>query len=183
VPSTLTLRHFRDLVWLLLLSASCREPASYAREAVNRGASVALTDAHTATPARIDAGEKVEGQDWPPLSPGVWEMTTAIAIGDRPTKKATEKSRSCADPSWLFAGYWGPGIVEKGGCQFSSWRISAVEYRIASECVVRHVGVARLSGNIVLDGHDAFQMKAELIEGKKHIHITQAGRRLAGCNQ
>ena len=140
-------------------------------------------DASASDTASVDAASKVEGQEWPPIAKGVWQMTSLVSIGARKPKKSTEKAHACTDPSLLFAGYWGPGIVERVGCQFSSWRTSANHYRIASACRVRNVGVARLTGTVVVDSPDSFQMEAELVEGTKHIRIVQTGRRISDCSE
>jgi hypothetical protein len=108
-------------------------------------------------------------------------MSSLVSIDARNPKKAIEKVRSCTDTSWLFVGYWGPGIVERGGCQFRSWRLSAGRYKITSQCMVRRVGVARSTGTVVMENPDGFQLEAELVEGAKHIRISQTGRRISGC--
>ncbi len=138
-------------------------------------------DASSSETASADAASKVEGQEWPQIAKGVWQMTSLVSVGARKPKKSTETAHACTDPSWLFAGYWGPGIVERVGCQFSSWHTSANQYRIESACRVRRVGVARLAGTVVVGSPDSFQMEAELVEGTKHIRIAQTGRRISDC--
>jgi hypothetical protein len=131
----------------------------------------------------VGIGGGSEGQDWPKIAKGEWQMTSLVSMGAQKPKKSTEKAHACTDPSWLFAGYWGPGIVEQGGCQFSSWRISDNHYKIASICMVRRVGAAHLTGTVVVENADNFQMEAELVEGTKHIRIVQTGHRISDCSQ
>jgi hypothetical protein len=125
--------------------------------------------------------EKIEGQEWPQLTKGVWQLTNSVAIGEQKAKISTLKSEACTDPSWLFATYFGPGTLDRGGCQFSAWQTTTNQYRIETVCMVRRVGASRLKGTIVVDNTDKFRMEAELIEGKKHIHIAQTGHRISNC--
>lgn len=140
-------------------------------------------DASPSETAGVDAASKVEGQEWPQIAKGVWQMASLVSVGAHKPKKSTEKAHACTDPTWLFAGYWGPGIVERVGCQFSSWCTSANHYKVTSACRVRNVGVAHLTGTVVLDNPDSFQMEAELVEGTKHIRIVQTGHRISDCGQ
>ncbi len=128
-----------------------------------------------------DSAEKIEGQEWPQLAKGVWQLANSVAVGGQKTKSSTLKSEACTDPTWLFATYWGTGTLEPGGCQFSSWQTSPNHYRIETVCMVRRVGSARMKGVITVETPDKFRMEAELIEGKKHIRIAQAGQRISNC--
>jgi len=128
-----------------------------------------------------DATEKIDGQEWPPVAKGVWQLTSTTAIGDGKPRSSTQKSQACADPSWLFATYWGTGTLERGGCQFSSWRTSAHQFRLESVCKVRKLGSAHMKGTVVLESPDKFRMEGELSEGKKRVRVTQVGQLVARC--
>lgn len=128
-----------------------------------------------------DSAEKIEGQEWPQLAKGVWQLTNSVAVDEQKEKNSTLKSEACTDPSWLFATYWGPGTLEPGGCQFSAWQTSPNHYRIETVCMVRRVGSARMKGVITVETPDRFRMEAKLIEGKNHIRIAQTGQRISNC--
>jgi len=132
-------------------------------------------------PVGSTTAEKIEGQEWPQLTKGAWQLTNSVAIGDQKAKISILKSEACADPSWLFATYFGPGTLDRGGCQFSAWRTSTNQYRIETVCMVRRVGAARLNGTIVVENPYKFRMEAELLEGKKRIHIAQTGQLVSNC--
>ena len=132
-------------------------------------------------PVGSTTAEKIEGQEWPQLAKGVWQLTNSVAIGEQKAKISTLTSEACADPSWLFATYFGPGTLDHGGCQFSAWQTSTNQCRIETVCMVRRVGAGRLNGTIVVENPDKFRMEAELFEGKKHIRIAQTGQRISNC--
>ncbi len=125
--------------------------------------------------------EKIDGQEWPHLASGVWQLTNTVTTDKQKAKTSTLKSEACTDPSWLFATYFGPGTVERGGCQFNSWQTTTTHYRIETACMVRRVGVARMKGAIVVETPRDFRMEAELLEGKKHIQIAQVGKWKSNC--
>jgi hypothetical protein len=125
--------------------------------------------------------EKIDGQDWPQLASGVWQLTNTVTAEKQKAKTSTLKTEACTDPSWLFATYFGPGTVERGGCQFNSWQTSTNRYRIETACMVRRVGVARMKGAIVVETPREFSMEAELLEGNKHIKIAQVGKWMSSC--
>jgi hypothetical protein len=145
------------------------------------GASGRSAGGGPSAPAVSTTAEKIEGQEWPQLAKGVWQLTNSVAIGEQKAKISTLKSEAYADPSWLFATYFGPGALERGGCQFGAWQTSTNQYRIETVCMVRRVGAGRLKGTIVVENPDKFRMEAELLEGKKHIHIAQTGQRISNC--
>jgi hypothetical protein len=125
--------------------------------------------------------DKVDGQEWPQLATGVWQLTNIVTTGGRKPKTSTLKTEACTDPSWLFATYFGPETLERKGCQFSSWQTSPDHYRIETVCMVRRVGASRMKGTIVVENANGFRMEAELLEGKKRIQIVQAGKWIANC--
>ncbi len=124
----------------------------------------------------------VDGQEWPRLATGVWKLTNTVTTGSRKAKTSTLKTEACTDPSWLFSTYFGRGILERQGCQFSSWQTSSDHYRIETACRVRHVGASRTKGTVVVENPHGFRMEAELLEGTKQIQIVQTGKWIANCN-
>jgi hypothetical protein len=133
-------------------------------------------------PAGADATEKIDGQDWPPVAKGIWQLTSTTAVGEGKPKTSTQKTRACTDPSWMFATYWGTGTLERAGCQFSSWKTSDNQFRLESVCKVRKVGTARMRGTVVLESPDKFRLEGEVSEGKKRIRITQTGQLVSSCS-
>lgn len=110
---------------------------------------------------------EIDGQEWPLLAKGVWQLNSTVASGDQKAKSSTQRAEACTDPVWLFATYWGTGTVEREGCQFSSWQLSPTRYRLETICMVRHVGMARMNGTVAVENRNGFRMEAEWIEGKK----------------
>jgi hypothetical protein len=133
-------------------------------------------------PAGTDPTEKIDGQDWPPVAKGIWQLTSTTAVGEGKPKTSTQKTQACTDPSWMFATYWGTGVLERAGCQFSSWKTSGNQFRLESVCKVRKVGTARMKGTVVLGSPDKFRLEGEVSEGKKRIRITQIGQLVSSCS-
>jgi hypothetical protein len=128
-----------------------------------------------------DAIEKIDGQEWPPIARGGWQLTSTTAAENGKPKISTRKTQACSDPSWMLATYWGTGILERRGCQFRSWKISANQFRLESVCRVRRLGSAHMKGTVVLETPDKFRIEGELSEGKRRVRITQVGQLVSSC--
>src|SRR5262249_18420882 len=59
-------------------------------------------------------------QEWPQVKAGVWEIAGSWTPRQGKAKKWKESTSQCEDPTALFKGYWGNGIVERAGCRFES---------------------------------------------------------------
>jgi hypothetical protein len=118
---------------------------------------------------------------WPPIKPGVWELSASRTLTDRKTQSWKRQSRSCDDPTLLFKGYWGLGILEKAGCQYRSVKVSEGQFKITSECMIRGAGRATSEATVVLKEDREFQMTVHVNEGQQVYKITENGVRVADC--
>ena len=58
--------------------------------------------------------------EWPQVKAGVWEIAGSWTPRQGKVKTWKENTSQCEDPTALFQGYWGDGIVERAGCRFQS---------------------------------------------------------------
>jgi hypothetical protein len=75
------------------------------------------------------------------------------------------------------------GIVEEAGCRYGAAQTAPNQFKVTSECMVRHVGVARTQAIVKIVGDGEFEMTAEVSEGKKTYRASQVGRRRSDCPQ
>ena len=126
--------------------------------------------------------DPVAPQEWPPVRHGIWAVEGKYAKPGGKVARWKEKTSQCTDPSALFQGYWGRGIVEAGGCRFQSKKLSDTQFTVVAECMVRRVGVARSESTVTLKNAEAFDMNIVLREGKKISKVSQSGRWLSNCS-
>src|SRR5438128_777077 len=119
---------------------------------------------------------------WPPVKPGLWELKSQRTLPNGKTQSWTGTSKQCHDPSGLFRGYWGLGILEKAGCRYQAAQLSARTFRVASRCVVRGVGIATSEAIVAVHGEGDFDMQVHVDEGSQHYRARQAGCRIAECS-
>ena len=125
--------------------------------------------------------EPAHDQQWPQLTPGVWELETTWTPAKGKARQRKESATACQEPAALLQGYWGTGIVERAGCRFQSTKIADAEFRVISECAVRRVGIARSESTVSLDGAAKFSMKVRHREGRLVTMIEQTGHWVASC--
>jgi hypothetical protein len=123
----------------------------------------------------------IRKQDWPQVKPGIWEIEEQSLGSNGKSKQWTGKMSQCHDPIGLFQGYWGKGIVERGGCRFQSTKVSDAKFKVTTECMVRHVGVATSEAVVTLKGDRAFVMKVSHREGRRTTTIDQTARWRSAC--
>ena len=77
--------------------------------------------------------------------------------------------------------YWGLGIVGEAGCRYEAAKVSREQFKITSECMVRHAGVARSNATAIVKTEGEFEMQIEVVEGKKVYRGSQIGHRRSAC--
>jgi hypothetical protein len=122
-----------------------------------------------------------QSQHWPRVKPGIWEIEARWTGANGKMKQWKDKTSQCHDPEALFQGYWGQGIVERGGCRFRSTQISATKFQVTTECMVRNAGVATSEGIVSVEGDRAFTMTIRHREGKRIATIDHSGHWLSSC--
>jgi hypothetical protein len=126
-------------------------------------------------------GDSKAREDWPTLQSGIWETECTRTLPSGKTQHWNQKVSHCRDATELLRGYWGLGLVEEAGCRYEAEKISTDQFKITSECMVRHAGVAKSSATAVVKNADAFEMRVDVIEGKKVYHGAQTGHRRSAC--
>ena len=121
--------------------------------------------------------------DWPPIKHGIWKIDTTRVFPNGKAKRSSRSFSACSDTRYLFMGYWGGGIVEIEGCQYTATRVTGEKFRIVTECIVR--GLARPSHaetEVTLRAPDAFELKGTVREKKKTYGVTEIGGRISDCS-
>ena len=119
--------------------------------------------------------------EWPQVKAGVWEIAGSWTPRQGKVKTWKENTSQCEDPTALFQGYWGDGIVERAGCRFQSERVSATEFIVTARCEIRRVGVAISRSRVVVNDDKNFRMETELREGKVITKSSQIAHWLSEC--
>jgi hypothetical protein len=122
-----------------------------------------------------------ESGRWPSVEPGVWELREARTLASGKTLQWRERVRHCTDPTELFRGYWGPGVLDRAGCRYRSNEIQPGTFKVTSECMVRNAGVAMSDATVVVTDSKTFTMKISITEGKRRYGAEQEGRRTSSC--
>lgn len=125
--------------------------------------------------------EEPSPQEWPQVKPGIWEIEANWTRRNGRPGHWKEKTSQCHQPVDMFQGYWGEGIVERGGCRSQSTKVSENEFKVTTECMVRHIGVATSEAVVTLTGDANFVMEVRHREGKRISKISHAGRWLSSC--
>jgi hypothetical protein len=125
--------------------------------------------------------EERSPQEWPQLKPGIWEIEANWARRDGRPGHWKANSSQCHEPADLFQGYWGEGIIERGGCRSQSTKLSENEFKVTTECMVRRVGVATSEAVVKVSDDSSFVMEIRHREGKHVSKISHAGRWLSSC--
>jgi Protein of unknown function (DUF3617) len=120
---------------------------------------------------------------WPPVKPGLWELKSQRTLPNGKTQSWTRTSKQCHDPSGLFRGYWGLGILEKAGCRYQAAQLSGKTFSVASRCVVRGVGISTSEAIVTVHGDDEFDMQVHVDEGSRQYRARQAGCWIAECSE
>lgn len=132
-------------------------------------------------PLRGAAPDASAAQQWPALRAGVWETESTRTLPSGKTQAWKDVISECHDPAEMVRGYWGLGIVEAAGCQYEAARTAPDEFRVTSECMVRHAGVARSVATVKTKDNDAFEMTVKVVEGRKVYRATHVGHRRSDC--
>ena len=140
-----------------------------------------LSLALSLAPANGGTGDSKVHEDWPTLQSGIWETECTRTLPSGKTQHWNQKVSHCRDATELLRGYWGLGLVEEAGCRYEAEKISADQFKITSECMVRHAGVAKSTATAVVGNADTFEMRVDVIEGKKVYHGAQTGHRRSAC--
>ncbi len=140
----------------------------------------ALTPAVSLSSRGAAADASVHEQ-WPTLRPGIWETESKRTLPGGKTQTWKDVISECHDPTELVRGYWGLGIVEAAGCRYEAVQTVPGEFRVTSECMVRHAGVARTEATVKTKGGDDFEETAKVVEGHKIYRGSQTGHRRSDC--
>jgi hypothetical protein len=132
-------------------------------------------------PSNGTAGDSRPGDNWPVIQSGIWETECTRTLPNGKTQHWSEVVSECGDATELLRGYWGLGAVEAAGCRYDAVKVSADQFKITSECMVLHAGVARSSAIALVKSGGAFEERVDVFEGKKVYHGLQIGRRRAAC--
>ena len=132
-----------------------------------------------ATFASADATAVTE--DWPSIQAGVWETDCSRKLPHGRTQHWQDVVSECQDATELLRGYWGLGVVEEAGCRYKAIKLSPGQFKINSECMVRHIGVATSEAIAVIKNESAFEMNIRVVEGKRVYRASQIGRRRSVC--
>jgi hypothetical protein len=130
---------------------------------------------------QIPEGGEQRPQEWPRVRAGIWEIEADWTRRNGRPGHWKERTSQCHEPAEMFQGYWGEGIVERGGCRFQSKNVSEKQYNVTTECMVRHVGVATSEGVVTLKDDATFVMEVRHREGKRITTIRHAGHWLSSC--
>ena len=120
-------------------------------------------------------------EDWPTLNPGIWETESKRTLPSGKVQAWKEVLSACEHQDDMLRGYWGLGIVEAAGCRYQSERTAPDEFRVTSECMVRHAGVARTEATVKIKGGDDFEETARVVEGRKIYRGSRTGHRRSDC--
>ena len=120
-------------------------------------------------------------EDWPALHPGIWETECKRTLPSGKIQAWKDHLSACKNQEEMLRGYWGLGIVEAAGCRYESERIAPGEFRVTSECMVRHAGVARTEATVKTKGGDDFEETAKVVEGRKIYRGSRIGHRVSDC--
>ncbi len=90
---------------------------------------------------------------WPPIKHGIWKIDTTRVLPNGKAKHSSRSFSACGDTSYLFMGYWGGGIVEIEGCQYTAV--------------------------VTMHGPEAFELRGTVRETKKTYGVTEVGRRIS----
>ena len=118
---------------------------------------------------------------WPSVERGVWDLSATRTLAGGKTLQWRENARHCNDPTELFRGYWGPGVLDRAGCRYRSLEIRPGTFKVTSECMVRKAGLATSEATVVVTDSKTFTMKISVTEGKRRYGGTQEGRRTSSC--
>jgi hypothetical protein len=121
--------------------------------------------------------------EWPMIQPGVWELESSRTLPDGKIQTWKDTSRECQDPTGLFRGYWGLGIVERAGCRYEAKKDSPTRFTITSECMIR--GVGRVKSEVVasIEDQSSFELQVTVAEGRRQYRGQQRGRRIGICGE
>jgi hypothetical protein len=117
---------------------------------------------------------------FPKVSRGIWHLSATRTLPDGTKQTWTLTARRCQEPSLLFKGYWGLGVVDRAGCRHTPTKLSEGRFKVATECMIRNVGVATSESTISVKG-DEFEMEVEVHEGDREYRATQVGKRVGPC--
>lgn len=120
-------------------------------------------------------------EQWPTLDPGIWEIETSRMLPNGRKRDSKEVVSECSDATELLRGYWGFGRLAEAGCRYSASKHSERDFEIKSECMVQRSGVTTSSAAVVVKDKGSFEFKIEVLEGKRVLHGTLAGRRRSAC--
>ena len=156
-------------------SAAAAEAGQEAGERQQAVRDAAVPSAASARPPVDESGQ------WPSVEPGVWDLRATRTLASGKALQWTEGARHCTDPTELFRGYWGPGVLDRAGCRYRSVETQPGTFKVTSECMVRSAGVATSEATVVVTDSKTFTMKISVTEGKRRYGGTQEGRRTSSC--
>lgn len=120
-------------------------------------------------------------EDWPAIQTGVWDTDCSRRLPNGKTQHWKEVVSQCQDGTELLRGYWGLGLVEEAGCRYQATRLSRDEFKITSECMIRHAGDVKSEATVVVREGGTFEMSIKVVEGKKVYRGSQLGHRRSDC--
>jgi hypothetical protein len=134
-----------------------------------------------ADPARGKDPSGTPRGEWPMIQSGVWELQSSRTLPNGKVQRWTDTSRECRDPTELFRGYWGLGIVERAGCRYEAKKDSPTKFTITSECMIR--GAGRVNSEMVasIGDQSTFELQVNVTEGRRRYRGEQKGRRTGPC--
>jgi hypothetical protein len=141
----------------------------------------ALSLALVAVPSNGTATASDPNEDWPAIQAGIWETACTRTLPSGKTQHWNVVVSACHDPSELLRGYWGLGAVEEAGCRYEAVKVSTDKFKITSECMVRHAGIARSTATAIVKNGGTFEMRIEVVEGKKIYRGSQIGHFQSAC--
>jgi len=131
-----------------------------------------------------DAGNSAANADpsdrWPSVEVGRWEISSEVRRRSGRLQHVTEEVRHCNDSKLLFMIPAADGILDEGGCQFSSSQVSPRDFKLTSACMVRRAGVVRTEASVTVENAQAFEIRIEPRD-KKNPLVTQKGRWIGPC--
>jgi hypothetical protein len=132
-------------------------------------------------PARGNEPLATPRGEWPMIQSGVWELQSSRTLPNGKVQHWTDTSRECRDPTELFRGYWGLGIVERAGCRYEAKKDSPTRFTITSDCRIR--GADRVKSEMVASVKDqsTFELQVSVTEGRRRYRGEQKGRRIEAC--